>query len=411
MRFLMSLAEQGMGSIITFGINLWLIRNGQAASYGDYVFWYSVAWVLSTCQYTLTVVHLTKLPSGAEHLAERREPERVLLSATLVILLVTVFGVFAGNRFLPGDLRDYWSVLFIPAFLLYQYVRAFAFSRRNVRLAAGLTGGVMVCMAAGFAVDFWAGVRPDATRALLIGGLAYGICAVVALMLLDPGIRPAFRGSLWRRYRHYLSGSGWLVLGAGSAEITSRLYSFMVVGWFGTEALARLSAVQVVIRPAWMLSAAWNSVGFPVMATQHAKGDGSGLFATMLRGAVMTALGSAAWSGGVIVLWPLVSGLLYRGRYEDIGILAWLWGGNVILGSIAVALNTAMLVHGEFRRLALIDLVGAMACTVSCLLLLTHFDYTSSIIGTMAGQATQIVLMAMVLSSLTAARRPAQVTG
>jgi hypothetical protein len=83
----------------------------------------------------------------------------------------------------------------------------------------------------------------------------------------------------------------------------------------------------------------------------------------------------------------------------------------VILGSIAVALNTAMLVHGEFRRLALIDLVGAMACTVSCLLLLTHFDYTSSIIGTMAGQATQIVLMAMVLSSLTAARRPAQVTG
>ncbi len=72
MRFLLSVAEQGMGSIITFGINIWLIRNGAAESYGVYVFWYSVAWVLATCQSTLTVVHLSSLPSGSDRLAERR---------------------------------------------------------------------------------------------------------------------------------------------------------------------------------------------------------------------------------------------------------------------------------------------------------------------------------------------------
>jgi O-antigen/teichoic acid export membrane protein len=287
--------------------------------------------------------------------------------------------------------------LFIPAFLLYQFVRAFAFSRGRVVLAAGLTGAVMIASALGLACDAWAGFRPDATRVLLIVGAAYGVCAVAVLWLLDPGIRPIVHASGLRRYAHYLRGSGWLMLGAGSAEVTSRLYGFMVVSWFGTQALARLSAVQVVVRPAWMLSSAWTSIGFPAMATQRAAGDQSGLIGTMLRGAAMAAAGSAVWSGIVIVAWPWISSALYRGQYADIGHLGWFWGGNVVLGSIAVALNTAMLVLGQFRLLALIDLAGAVICSASILLLLAHFDYTTSILGTMAGQATQIVLMAIVL--------------
>jgi O-antigen/teichoic acid export membrane protein len=198
-------------------------------------------------------------------------------------------------------------------------------------------------------------------------------------------------------YARYLRGTSWLMLGAASNEVTSRLYSFIVVGWFGTEALARLSAVQVVIRPAWMLSSAWASIGFPAMATHRAAADRRGLLATMCRGAVSTATGSAVWSGIVIVAWPWVSRVLYRGQYGDIGDLAWLWGGNVVLGSIAVAFNTAMLVLGDFRRLAVIDLVGAVSCSVSIIFLLNRFDYTTSIVGTMAGQSIQIVLMLIML--------------
>ncbi len=55
-----------------------------------------------------------------------------------------------------------------------------------------------------------------------------------------------------------------------------------------------------------------------------------------------------------------MSGALYHGRYERIGPLGYLWGGNVMLGSIALALNTAMLVLGDYRRLALVDLAGAV---------------------------------------------------
>jgi hypothetical protein len=398
MRFLISLIEQGMGSIITFGVNLWLIRNGRAESYGVYVFWYAVAWVLATCQATLTIVHLSSLPTGPDRLAERREPERVLFSVTLIILLVVALGVLAANQLLGSDLRELSAALFIPSFLLYQFVRAFAFSRRRVMLAAELTGAVMVGSALGLAADSWAGFRPDATSVLLIVGLAYGVCAVVALWRLDPTIRPIIRASGLRRYGVYLRGSGWLILGAGSAEIISRLYGFLVVGVFGTQALARLSAVQVVIRPAWMLSSAWTSIGFPTMATQRATGDRRGLIGTMLRGGLMTAVGSAGWSGVVIFAWPWISSTLYRGRYPDIGDLGWLWGGNVVLGSIIVALNTAMLVLGQFRRLALMDLASAVVCSGSILLLLSRFDYSTGIIGIMIGQATQIAFMAAALS-------------
>jgi O-antigen/teichoic acid export membrane protein len=390
-----------MGSIITFGINIWFIRNGQAESYGVYVFWYSVAWVLSTCQSTLTVVHLSSLPSGDDRMAERHEPERVLFTVTLVLLTLAGFGVLAVNGLMAAagsELTEHLAALFIPAFLLYQFVRAFAFSRRRTDLAAGLTGAVMVTAFAGLACDAWLGQHPSAPRVLLIVGVAYGLCSVLVLRMIDPSLRPVIQPAALRRYISYLRGSGWLVLGAGSAEVTSRLYSFLVVGWFGTEALARLSAVQVVVRPAWMLSSAWMSIGFPSMATQRAAGDRRGLTHSILRGAVLTAAGSACWTGIVLFAWPLVSAALYRGRYQDIGPLVWFWGGNVVLGSIAVPLNTAMLVLSDFRRLALIDLAGAVICSTALLLLLSRFNYPASILGTMAGQVTQIVLMAVALS-------------
>jgi len=117
----------------------------------------------------------------------------------------------------------------------------------------------------------------------------------------------------------------------------------------------------------------------------------------MLRGGLLTAVGSAGWSGVVVFGWPWISAGLYRGQYQDIGDMAWLWGGNVVLGSIAVALSTAMLVQRQFRELALIDLGGAVVCAGSTLMLLSWFDYSTSIIGTMAGQATQILLMVVVI--------------
>ncbi len=400
MRFAASLAEQCCGSLLTFVINLWLIRNGAPHSYGVYVFWLSVAWVLGTAQGTLVIAHLFALPSVQDHPAARRDPERLFLTVTLGLLVLAAIGVAAANAVLAAsgsELASPQAMLFIPAFLLFQYVRAFAFSRQRPVLAACLTGLILLSAVAALVADFALGHRPDAARVLLLTAFAYGLCSLLVLLALLGGMRPMLRAGEIRRHAHLLHGSGWLMLGAGSGEVTSRLYSFAVAGRFGPDALAALSAVQVVIRPAWMLSSAWSSVGFPQMSARRATGDRDGLVRTMLSGAAMTAAGSLAWTALVIAGWPWISGALYHGRYEQIGPLAYLWGGNVVLGSVAVALNTAMLSLGEYRRLALLDLAGAVVTVGAMAALLPRFDYPYAVLATITGQAMQVGLMALVL--------------
>ena len=400
MKFVVSLAEQGFGSILTFAINLWLIRNGAADSYGVYVFWLSVAWVLGTAQGTLVIAHLYRLPSARDRLAERRQPERLLLSFSLGITALATLGTFLGDGLLGAagsELASPGAIAFIPAFLLFQYVRAFAFSRQRTSLAACLTGGVLAAAIVLLGGDHLLGFVPSADRVLVLTAIAYGGCSLVVLLMLLDGMLPMLGLAEIRRYVGVMRGSGWLALGAASGEVTSRLYSFAVVGRFGAGALATLSAVQVVIRPAWMLSAAWSSIGYPHMAACWNDGNRAGLVRAMLVGATISTVGSFVWSAMVIAAWPWISGVLYHGRYEAIGSLGYLWGANVMLGSIALALNVAVLAVGEFKRLALLDLAGATVTSVAIFGLLARFDYPVAILATLMGQTTQIVLMALVL--------------
>ena len=314
--------------------------------------------------------------------------------------MLSALGVAVGDWVLAlsgSELASPGAVVFIPAFLLFQYVRAYAFSRQRPLVAACLTGGILAAAIVLLGGDFLLGFRPDAERVLFLTAAAYGGCSIVVLLVLLAGMLPMLELGEIRRYLGVLRGSGWLILGAASGEVTSRLYSFAVVGRFGTGALASLSAVQVVIRPAWMLSAAWSSIGYPQIAARYADGDRAGLVRAMLIGATLSTAGSFVWSAMVIAGWPWISGVLYHGRYEAIGPLGYFWGANVMLGSIALALNVALLALGEFKRLAMLDLAGAVVTCVAIFGLLDRFDYPFAVLATMMGQTTQIVLMALVL--------------
>ena len=389
MRFVVSLAEQGFGSILTFAINLWLIRNGATESYGVYVFWLSVAWVLGTAQGTLVIAHLYRLPSARDRMEERRQPERLLLSLAFGISVLAAAGVGVLVDWLltlsGSELASPGAVLFIPAFLLFQYVRAF-----SVLAPAAGAGGVphrgrAVCggPAAGrrLPARLPSGCR---ARAVPDGRGLWRVLAAAVLPMLLAGMLPMLDLAEIRRYLGVLRGSGWLVLGAASGEVTSRLYSFAVVGRFGTAALAELSAVQVVIRPAWMLSAAWSSIGYPQMAACRAEGMTGWAWCGRCWSARRSAPPAASYGAAmVIAAWPWISGVLYHGRYEDIGLLGYLWGANVMLGSIALALNVAMLAMGEFKP------PGHGGPRAGALM---GHNYTYAVVATMMGQRSSGLL-------------------
>ena len=400
LRFALSLAEQGFGSLLTFAVNLWLIRNGAAAAYGAYVFWLSVAFVGGVMEGTLVLAHLSRLPDAREHLAARRDPERFMLTVTLAVLACVTVAVAVGERILASfgsELATSAAIVFIPCFLLFHYTRTFAFSRQRPALAACLSGGILLATIAALGIDFALGHVPNASRVLLITGLAFGGVSLAVLLVLLNGMGPMLRPAELRQQLKVIRGFGWLMLGAGSNEVTGRLYSFVIVGRFGAEALALLSAVQVVIRPAWLLSSAWSSVGFPEMAGRWAKADRAGLIRAMVLGATATVGGSVLWSAIVLAGWSWIAGELYHGRYGEIGPLALLWGANVVIGSVCVVLNTAVLAVGEFRRLALIDLVGAVVTIAALVVVSALFAYPYVIMATLLGQVAQLSLMAWVM--------------
>jgi O-antigen/teichoic acid export membrane protein len=401
LKFALSLCEQGFGSLLTLAVNLWLIRNGEARAYGTYVFWLSIAFATSVVLGTMVLAHLSRLPDARTHLAQRREPERFMLSlAGGIIILATlaVAGVNQALAYAGSELAEPAATVFIPGFLLFQYARTFAFSRQRPALAAGLTGCILVVALLLLAGDdFVLGHHPDAARVLLLTGLAFGLMSLGVVLVLLNGMGPMLRPSELRHEARRISGFGWLMLGAGSNEITGRLYSFVIVGAFGPAALAFMSAVQVLIRPAWLLSSAWISIGFPDMASRWARGDRDGLLRTLTLGGAVTALGSLIWSAFVVAAWPWISAVLYHGKYADIGPLAYLWGVNVVLGSLCAALNTATLALGEFRRLALIDLAGALVTVPALGIVVTLCSYPWAIVATVLGQAAQLALMALLV--------------
>jgi len=234
---------------------------------------------------------------------------------------------------------------------------------------------------------------------MFFAGIAYLVAGLAVLLILLAGMRPMVRWDELRRHAPILKGSVWLIVGAASAEVNIRLYGFAVVGQFGTVALANLSAVQVVSRPAWMLSAAWSSIGFPQLSASRAKGDRPAFMRTLRHGIIATMLGSFVWSAIVVVSWPWISGTLYNGRYVAEGWLAYLWGISVVIGSAGVVLNAGMLAIGAFKRLAIADLAAAIVAMISMTIAM-QFTYPMAIIATTMAQSTQVLLMALWLGKL-----------
>ncbi len=179
--------------------------------------------------------------------------------------------------------------------------------------------------------------------------------------------------------------------------MTGRLYSFVTVGRFGTEALALLSAVQVVIRPAALLCLRLGVDRLPGHGGAVGRRRPGRADAGHGGRALMTAGGSLAWSAIVVQGWPWISSTLYHGRYAEIGPLGYALGRHCVSGSSCVVLNTAMLAVGEFRRLALIDLAGAVVTVVALTAVVMLVSYPYTIVAGILGQAMQVALMALLL--------------
>jgi len=296
------------------------------------------------------------------------------------------------------------ATLFVPAYLLQQYVRALAFSRGRPGVAAVQTGLVLLLVVPLLGGALVLQPHLSANMILLSLGAAYALVGGGGLLLAVrgqgrlPGARElaAFSG--------YARQSGWIFLGVSSTELLTRFYVFVVAGWYGAAALASLAATQQLLRPIPLLASSWGMVARADLARRRDAGEwrafsGSVLLA-LLGGVVVAVL----WTLMIYEAWPLITKHLFGGKYAGDGWMVLLWGISAALGFGQVVVSAALQVLRAFKALALANTAASLVAAGGILLMMRQFGYGGAITGTAAGQALELAAMGAILVAAVAAR-------
>jgi O-antigen/teichoic acid export membrane protein len=398
-RYLSAGVEQALWSVLGLGVNLALIRYMTPHGYGGYIFWLNTGFVLASLQNALTVCHLQALAPGGPTDRHRLRTER-LMHAVNGLFLVVVAAAVLGATMVMGRYAAFAipeAAVFLPAFLLQQYVRALNFSRGRPAASAVQTGLVLLIAAPllTWLVTSRAVVTPGDVMLCLT--CAYGLVGAGGFVLAAWNqFRIGMRLDL-RRYLRFARHSGWVFLGVSTTEFQVRFYSFVVAAWFGAPALAVLNAAQTLMRPIPLLSAVWAVVARVDMTRQREAGDWAGYVRTIRRGLMVGLPVAVAWTALIVAAWPLISGYLFAGKYAGYAWLAGMWGASYIFSFTQAVLNSSLQALRAFKPVALANTAASIAIALGILVAMKLMGWSGAIVGTMLGQALEVVIMAGLL--------------
>lgn len=400
-RYLTSAVEQALWSLLNLGVNLLLIRVAAPDQYGAFSFWANIGFVLASLQNALTVPHIQVLSPGVGTSPARLEVERLMHGVTVVFLALVGLGVLAAALVFRAKGSDYGApaaALFVPAFLLQQYVRLLAFSRGFPRTALIQTAVVLVLGVALVGGSALLQSKPSADEILIMLALAYGLVGLAGGAMATRGQGVKVSWPALKPYRAYAANSGWLFLGVTTTELLARFSAFAVAGALGAAALASLSATQLLLRPLPLLASSWSLVARGDLVRRREVGDLAG-FGRILMVAIVPGLVIAlSWSFLVSQSWDWICGLMFKGKYAGDGQLVLLWGVASALSLSQVVASTGLQILRAYRDLALANTIAALAAAAGVLLLLRPYGIAGAISGAAIGQGVEVALMAGLLA-------------
>ncbi|MDE1174018.1 MAG: hypothetical protein PW790_10155 [Parvibaculaceae bacterium] len=410
-RYFLSIADQGMASALMLGLNIVLARYSPPEQFGAFVFWSNTGLILGSLQNALTVCHIAVLPPGPGDAKERFATERLMLHVSLIYQIVMALGggAVAVALALGGSSLGLLSAfLFLPAFLLQQYLRSLAFSRGLATAAAINTATVFFASLIGVAVLLMLGLHIDADRVLLVVAGGYWLSCLIGWGQLRPGFPRLFSFGQLKGYRLFVRDSRWVFVGVTSTELLVRFYSFVVATWFGPAALAALSASQLPLRPIPLLAVSWSSIGRADLAALR-EGNGWRKYGWHLLIAALVIIAIAIPYGlAVYFCWPLISHYVFAGKYADGASLSLLWAISSGLAAIQLIGGIGLQVVRAFRPLAIATAIAAAVTVLATLVLIGQFGYPASVIGTIIGQFVEIAIMTGLLTRFLATRAMAR---
>jgi O-antigen/teichoic acid export membrane protein len=299
------------------------------------------------------------------------------------------------------------ACLFIPGFLLQQYIRALAFSRGRATTAAFQTGAVTASAALFLTLAVSTSKALSADQVLICIGAAYGLVGAAGAARAISGQMGGLRWRDLAAYRRFAGQSGWIFLGVTTTELLARFYAFLVAGWYGAAALASLSATQLLLRPVPLLATSWSMVARADLAREREAADWRAFTRPIGWALIGGLVIAAAWTVLLHQVWGLASAKVFGGKYSGDAWMIWLWGISAALSFGQVVVSAGLQALKAFKALALANAAASVVAAAAVVVVAKVYGYGGAIAGAASGQAFEFVVMGVLLLTILAARRRA----
>jgi O-antigen/teichoic acid export membrane protein len=387
-------ADQVLISGTTFGTMVYLAKGLGPAEFGAFSLAYLALLLANSMQGALVCQPHNILGSPRQGVAFRNFTSSLAVAQLVVavafglLVLVgasaaAVLGLNAHHLMLPLTVA-------VPAWQLQEFARRVLYTKNRVRAA------------------FWNDAVSYGGQLVLVALLAARHELTTAVALYAVGVTSALAGlaGLWS-IRAYLGGrfepeaiheswaiGRWFFAATVANWFASQMYPVLTAGVLGVYATGVFRALQNLIAPTQILANAFQTLGTPRAAREHARGGRHALTSFLARASVLLAvplLGYFLLIGAFAR--PLIT-LFYSPAYAQAAYVIWPLGLAYLLSYTGRVLGIGLAASHRSRPLFYAQLVAAGTTFSAGLLLVRGYGLMGAAWGAALTQAVQVAMLA-----------------
>ena len=391
---LRGVADQALTSAENFAVGVILVRNCSKAEFGLFALGYGVlvlGWSLIAALITaqMSAVFSRESLNSEERKIQCGSLLRTLLFACIVTtccgylltLLLTQLDIVSSND------TYYWLLLSsaLPAICLRDFMRRYFFQERSETRALLMDASALaltIVTLGALASLHATHLNSVAAGTLALGGLAVGICGIVASGLSpqkDSGEALGSLRSLWRAGR-------WNIGATLVSWIQNQAYTLFVTAMLGLSGLASANAPRVLLTPITLLSTGLSLPLLPRFARQRTNLH---TVVSVRSARALLALTSVSVGFYTLALWlarDAVIPLILGNRYNDVWPCMVAWAIANVFTNIRIYYSTFLIAKGGFRQLAAANIVSAVVVIGLTGPLIHFFGVVGSVYSIAAGE-------------------------
>ncbi len=366
-----SIIDQMLISAMMFAINLLLIGQAGAESFGRFIVVFAAYLLSFGAQTALILLPINVLIPGRPKYMQSRNL-RMLATVDIAVIGLSALAVAATVALLGFGIGLVLASAGLVVFGSNRELMRTVFLTQN-RSNRYLAMDVTVILATGAAlVTTWALMAPE-TAAIV--SLAFGNLVGAAVFGIDVQRKPMRLIAMIRRYSIYWTKSRWALAGAAITDAQMRCYIFLIEILRGSATLGILQAGRVMVNPIAMLAYAWARAIRPNMAERLNNGDRDSALLMMKTGVLLIAGMGVAYLTALNLAWPWIDTYLLKGRYPGMFDTLLVWSVFAILNVPTICVSIYLQAAHMYRQLTI---CGAFSAAGSSLLLgLLVFDIPS----------------------------------